>query len=97
MAPRGSGWWWGVSDSVAWFDLSETEREAIQWWLREHHVDPNQTPLDGLLGYDETTGEWRIRQYCRSPEGAHRYLVDGEVATKVIRRRELLPLPWRAK
>lgn len=82
-----------MSDLVDYVDLTDAEREAIHDWVRLHHLEPADIPLDGILGRDDETGEWRIRQYRR--RNGSIYFEDYEIATRVVRRVERAPLPWR--
>ena len=60
-----------------------------QWaigWLKLHGVDPGDVPLGAVVLYDPAFDEWRIPVCARNAEGM-RYVVDGDIATRVIRRR----------
>lgn len=79
---------------VPYSALLPDEQEAIHAWLRLHGLDPSNVPLDGILGFDSTTKEWRIRLY--RTRGGRKFLVDkDEIATCVVRRLSKAPLPWR--
>jgi hypothetical protein len=76
-----------------YWTLTDDQREAIHDWLRQHDCEPADTPLDGILGCDAATGEWRIEQYLT--RDGRKYLDEhGKVAKVVVRRREMAPLPW---
>jgi hypothetical protein len=79
---------------VPYFELTPVERGEVHAWVRAHGLEPSNVPIDGILGRDEATSEWRIREY-RTALG-HKYLDSaGEPASRVVRRVERAPLPWR--
>ena len=75
--------------------LDADEREAIHDWIRLHGLAPEDIPLDGLLGRDPLTGEWRIRVYRRPVAGKLILNEAGEVDSYVVRRIPKAPLVWR--
>lgn len=80
---------------VPYEDLTEQEQEAIQGWLRIHHVDPKTTPTGAVIEYDPATDEWRIEQFARR-DG--KIVLDTEhdrVRTKFLRRVRKTELAWR--
>lgn len=82
-----------AGERVHYHDLTGDEREAVHTWVREHGLEPSNVPIDGLLGYDAGTGEWRIRVYRR--RDGKLYVGDGgEAAAIVVRRVQRRPLQW---
>lgn len=79
---------------IPYHQLNEAERLRLHAWVKLHDLDPGDVPLDGILGPDPTTCEWRIRVYRR--RCGRIYLnPDGETAAScVVRRRAKAPLPW---
>jgi hypothetical protein len=78
---------------VPYHYLTEPEQSALHAWVADHGLNPRDVPVDGILGYDEATGEWRIRVHRRRDGKVH-LGPDGEVESYVVRRRALAPLPW---
>jgi len=79
--------------SMAYFELTPAEREAVHGWLREHGLDPSITPAEAAWDFDRASGEWRIPQY--SLRNGHPYVsLSGEVAMVTVRRVPKRPPPW---
>ncbi len=84
-----------LHERVGYWDLTPEERAAIQEWLAAHRIDPNRTPIDPLLEYDDVHDEWRIEQYKHDERG--RLLVDetGDgVRRCIVRRRSQSWVSW---
>ena len=84
-----------MSDRIPYHDLLPAEQQALHAWLRGHRVEPERVPLDAQFELDAATGEWRIPVFVRHPDGGIRVdLATGDILRRIVRRRELRPLPW---
>lgn len=82
-----------AGERLRYMELTADEREAVHAWVRDHGLEPSNVPVDGLLGYDTKTGEWRIRVFLMR-DGKPYPGADGEIAAIVVRRAQRRPLPW---
>jgi hypothetical protein len=81
-----------TTNLVPYSDLNEAQRAEVHDWVRTHGLEPADIPLDGILGTDPQTGEWRIRVWRR--RNGKIYLNGDAPASYIARRRGLAPLPW---
>lgn len=78
--------------------LTDAEQNAIHAWCRQHAIVPEYTPVDALIEFDATVGEWRIEQHVRAPGGGVAVDVDaGCIRRRIVRRVHRADLPWRVK
>lgn len=84
---------WQSAD-VAVKDINESRAYAEPVVRYLHGLNHRDIPIDGVLGFDEATGEYRIRQF-RKRNGRFYMDDDGEIVSCVVRRVPRAPLPWR--
>jgi len=85
-----------VKNFIPYSHLDPFEQRQVHDWLTDHRVDYRRVPAAAEFDYDPATGEWRIPAYVRSANGRG-IRVDpatGDPLMRIVRRRELRPLPW---
>lgn len=77
-------------------DMTGDERRALKEWLREHGIEPGDTPMAAKVK-THPSGEVEIDQFTRNSDGTLEFdpVLDRPVMTTVVVRPKRPLPPWR--